>query len=135
MADDSELDYIKEFLVRVHTTHTISTIETIRNVNLISDTQSILVYPGESISSSGNILKRQYTLKYRDASEGALNASIYALIEGIRKLNAREAITSYTRDTSLVGMQFVSTGLDYFQANAGSWYANNVKIIVKWIVV
>ena len=134
MVDDSELDYIKDFLVRVHTAHTIATIETTLNIHTINDTQAILLYGGESISSSGNILKRQYKLQYKDASEGALNASIYALIEGIRKLNAREAITSYTRDTSLVGMQFVSTGLDYHQMNSGNWYSN-VKIIVKWIVI
>lgn len=134
IADDSELDYIADFLRKVHTTYTVATIETTRNIHTIDDTQAILLYAGESISSSGNILKRQYKLQYKDASEGVLNASFYALIEGIRKLNAREAITSYTRNTSLVGMQFVSSGLDYHQMTAGNWYAN-IKIIVKWIVV
>lgn len=134
MADDSELDYIADFLRKVHTTHTVNTAETTLNINTIIDTQSILVYPGESLSSSGIILKRQYNLQYKDATEGALNASVYALIEGIRKLNAREAITSYTRDTSLVGMQFVSSGLDFHQMKIGNWYAN-IKIIVTWIVI
>lgn len=131
---DSELDYIYDFLIRVNTAHTIATFETTKNIHVINDPQAILVYPGESLSSSGNIIKRQYKLQYKDASEGALNASIYALIEGIRKLNAREAIDSYTRDTSLVGMQFVSSGLDYHQMNSGNWYGN-ITIIVKWIVV
>ena len=35
MADDSELDYIKDFLVRVHTTHTIATIEKTLNISMI----------------------------------------------------------------------------------------------------
>ncbi len=132
MADDSELDHIANFLVRVHTTHTVKTIESTRNINLIADTQSILLYAGQALSSSGIILNKQYKISYKDASEGALNSSIYALIAGIRKLNAREAIASYERATSLVGIDFLSTGRDYYEKPAGNWYAN-VQIIVKWL--
>ena len=52
MADDSELDYIAAFLRLVNTTHTVATIETIRNIVNIPDTQSILIYNGETMSSS-----------------------------------------------------------------------------------
>ena len=132
MADDSELDYIADFLRKVHTTHTIATIETTRNINFIEDAQSILLFSGESISADRIMIKRQYPLKYKDASEGALNSSIYALCEGINKLNARETIVSYTRNTSLVGMKFISSGLDYYNIKSGIWYAN-VKISVTWL--
>ena len=134
MADDSELDYIADFLVKVHTTHTVKTIETTRNINLISDTQSILLYAGHAMGTSGLILSKQYHLQYKDATEGALNSSIYALIEGMRKLNAREAITSYTRNTSLVGMKFLNSSKDFFQMAGGNWYAN-AYIIVKWLTI
>ena len=132
MPDDSELDWIKTFLEKVHTTYTVATIETTKNINNILDTQSILVYPGESLSADRIMIKRQYALQYKDASEGALNSSIYALCEGIDKLNAREAIAAYTRPAALVGMSFVSSGLDFHKIGAGKWYAN-VKIIVKWL--
>ncbi len=134
MADDSELDYIADFLTKVHTTHTVSTIEFKRNINLINDTQSILLYAGNALYTDGVILNKQYHIQYKDATEGALNSSIYALIEGIRKLNAREAITSYTRDTSLVGMRFMSSTKDYYEKAGDHWYAN-VYIIVKWITI
>jgi len=132
MADDSELDYIKTFLEKVHTTHTIATIETTKNIHMINDTQAILVYAGESLSADRIMIKKQYSLQFKDASEGALNSSIYALCEGIDKLNARETIAAYTKPNSLVGMSFLSSGKDYHQMVAGQWFAN-VKIIVKWL--
>ena len=132
MVDDSELDYIADFLRKVHTAHTVHTIETTRNIALIPDSQSILVYTGEVLGSSGIIVQKRYPLKYKDATEGALNSSIYALVEGIRKLNSREAITSYTRNTSLVGMKFISSGLDFYNINSGKWYAN-IKILAEWL--
>ena len=110
----------------------IATIETTTNIHLIEDTQSILVYAGESLSADRIMIKRQYALQYKDATEGALNSSIYALCEGIDKLNARETITAYTKPNSLVGMSFLSGGKDYHQMTAGQWFAN-VKIIVKWL--
>lgn len=133
MADDSELDYIADFLRKVHTAHTVNTIETTMNINLIEDTQSILLYAGMALGASQISIKKQYHIQYKDTSEGTLNSSIYALIEGIRKLNAREAIASYTRNTSLIGMSFVSSGLDFHNIKAGLWYSN-VKIIVEWLI-
>ena len=132
MVDDSELDHIKTFIEAVNTTHTVITIETSRNINLVGDLQSVLIYPGESLSADRIMIKRQYALQYKDASEGALNSSIYALCEGIDKLNARETITAYTKPNSLVGMSFVSSGLDYYKSQGNTWFAN-VKIIVKWL--
>jgi len=114
--------------------HTVKTIETTRNVNFHDDSQAILVYAGHALGSSGIILNKQYHLQYRDATEGALNSSIYALIEGMRKLNARETITGYTRNTSLVGMRFLNSSKDFFQPAGGNWYAN-IYIIVKWLTI
>lgn len=133
MGDDSELDYIKDFLEEVHDGHTVATIETTRNIHTIADTQAILLYAGESLGASGIEIERQYHLQYKDASEGALNAAMYALIEGIRKLNARETISvTYTRESSLIGLKFISGGLDYHQMTAGNWYAN-ILITAKWL--
>jgi hypothetical protein len=134
MADDSELDYIATFIGKVNTAHTVATIETIRNINSINDNQSVLIYAGETLSNDGIIINRQYKMQYKDASEGALNSAIYALIEGIRKLNTRETITDYTKPNSLVGGAFVSGGKDYFNIGAGNWYTN-VIIIMRWLTV
>jgi hypothetical protein len=134
MADDSELDYIDTFLTAIHTGYTVETIETTRNINMIADTQAVLVYTGEALNNNGIIINKQYKLQYKDTSEGNLNSAIYGLIEGIRKLNARETIAGYTKDTSIVGMEFVGTGLDYYHVGANTWYAN-VKIIVRWLTV
>ncbi len=111
--------------------HTVATIQTTRNINLIADTKSILVYAGHVLGFDGLHLSKQYHLQYRDEDEGKLNATIYALIEGIKKLNKREAITSYTRNTSLVGIDFLLSSKDYFEKAGNHWYAN-VYIIVKW---
>ena len=85
MPDDSELDYIADFLRKIHTAHTIETIETTRSINDIIDDKSILLYAGESIGSKFITVSRRYHLQYKDTVEGTLNASLYALIEGIRK--------------------------------------------------
>jgi hypothetical protein len=132
MADDSELDYIITFIGKVNTAHTPKSIETTKNINLIDDTQSVLIYAGETLSSTSYSIMRQYHLQYKDATEGALNASIYALIEGIRKLNTRETITAYTKPTSLIGMQFISSGKDYKNHLSGNWYAN-IIITAEWL--
>lgn len=132
MADDSELDYIATFLGKVHTTHTIKTIETTRNINLIADTQSILVYAGETIKSDIITIKRYYHLQYKDTTEAALNASLYGLNEGIRKANARITITDWTRPSSLIGLKIISGSADYFQIKGGNWYGN-VIIEAEWL--
>lgn len=134
MADDSELDYIMTFIGKVNTTHTIASIETTKNINSINNTQSVLIYGGETLSVSGSIMKRQYHIQYKDATEGALNSSLYTLVEGIEKLNARETITDYTKPNSLVGMQFISTGLDYHSFTNGNWYAN-ILITADWLTI
>ena len=128
----SELASIKTFLEKVHTAHTVATIETTKNIHMINDTQAILVYAGQSLSADRIMIKRQYALQYKDATEAALNASIYALCEGIDKLNARETITAYTKPAALVGMSFLSSGKDYHQMTAGNWYTN-IQIISKWL--
>ena len=134
MADDSELDYIADFLRKVHTAHTVNTIEVTRNINLITDTQSILVYAGETMGSTMITIKRRYHLQYKDASEGVLNSSFYALIVGVKKVNARETITSYTRPTTLIGMKVISGGNDFFQMKSGNWYGN-IIIEAEWLTV
>jgi len=132
MADDSELDYIDTFLTALHTGYTVQTIETTRNINLIADTQSVLVFAGETMGSTILTVIRRYPLQYRDTTEGNLNAAFYALNEGIRKLNARDTIAGYTKPTSLVGMKLVSGGKDYYQIKSGSWYGN-ISIEAEWL--
>lgn len=134
MVDDSELDYLATFIGKVNTTHTVKTIETVRNINTIEDTQSVLIYSGETIGAGSYSVKRQYKLQYKDVTEAALNSSIYAIVEGIRKLNAREAIAAYTKPNSLIGIKFISSANDYFHIGAGNWYGNNVKIEAEWLI-
>jgi len=131
MAPDSELDYIKAFLEKIHTTHTVATIETTRNINIIEDAQSILVYTGEILDVNYNIIEKQYKISYKDATEGALNSTLYALINGINKLNKRETITDYTKPNSLLGMKLLSTTKDWYNIGS-SWYAN-ATIVAWWI--
>ena len=134
MPDDSELDYIADFLRKVLTTYTVETIETTTNINTIADEQACLVYSGRALGASAVIIKKQYKIQFRNETEALLNATIYALIEGIRKLNSREVITSYTRDTSLIEMLFLSSGLDFHNLKSRKWYAN-VDIIVTWLTI
>ena len=134
MADDSELDYIADFLRKVLTTYTVETLETTTNINYINDEQACLVFSGRALGASGVIAKKQYQIQFRNETEALLNATIYALIEGIRKLNARETITSYKRDTSLIEIMFLSSGLDFHNLKAKKWYAN-VYIIVTWLTI
>lgn len=132
MADDSELDYIATFIGKVNTAHTVKTIETVRNINLINDTQSVLIFAGETVGNKKISIKRRYHIQYKDATEGALNSSFYALNEGIRKANARETITDWTRPTNLIGFTFISGGGDYYQIKGGNWYGN-VTLEAEWL--
>ena len=131
----SELDYIDDFLSKVHTTYTVETIQTTRNIANIGDTQAILVYSGEIVSTTMISVIKQHKIQYWDATEEALNTAIYALIEGVRKLNAREAITSYTKPNALIGIQIISSGKDYYNIKSGVWSANSIKIEVEWLTI
>lgn len=134
MVLNSELDYLQDFIGKINTTHTVNTIETIRNINLIADTQGVLIFTGEIVGTGSYSLRKRYPIQYKDATEGALNTAMYNLTEGIRKLNAREVITSYTRPNSLIGINFISSGTEYFNIKAGVWYGNNITIEAEWLI-
>lgn len=115
--------------------HTVATIETTRNINLIEDSQSILIYTGESLGGTPYSIKREYTMQYKDISESALNTAFYALLEGIRKLNNRETIKGYTKPNSLIGLKFISSNNDYYNIGAGNWYGNSIRIQAEWLII
>lgn len=102
MADDSNLDYVRTFIAACHTTATVKQFSEAKNINLINDTERILIYPPELISVDFNHYTERYMVKLSEVNEAGLLGMRNDIITNIEKLNKRETIAGYTRETTLL---------------------------------
>ncbi|MCP4550880.1 MAG: hypothetical protein GY834_02315 [Bacteroidetes bacterium] len=108
MADDSELDYIRTFLLRIHTVTTPKHITEARAIKLINDTSKMIVGAPEIMGTYLDIITKRYKVDVYEASEPLLMTAINNIVDGINKLNIREDITSFTRPGILLNGRFIS---------------------------
>lgn len=132
MPDDSELDYIRTFLGKVHTVATVKQISEVKNISLINDTQRILVYPGEIIKTDYNYFVKRYLVKISETSEANLTTALNNIIDGINKLNKREAITEYTKPGVLVGAELVNSNKPFENSQTKRWDLD-INIDFEWV--
>ena len=120
---DSLLDYIAAFTTRIHTVATSSTYDITPYIDDIVDAteQKILVYPGEYLGSFGDYYTTRHLVKISETSAVNLKTALNNIQIGIGKLNRREAITSYTRETTLIYCKFAYTNKP-FKITSGKWY-------------
>lgn len=121
MVDDSELDYIRTFLGKIHTAATVKQIQEAGNLTYINDTQRMLVLPGELIAVFFNWYIKRYKVQISETSEANLTTAINNIIIGIEKLNRRETITAYTRPSTLIHCKLVNSNKAFFNATSQRW--------------
>ena len=106
MVDDSELDYIRTFLGKVHTAATAKQKEETGKIALIVDTQRIYVLPGELIApTSSYTYTKRYKVQISETSEANLTTAINNFMIGIFKFNTRQAIAAYTRPSTMLHIE------------------------------
>jgi hypothetical protein len=104
MVDDSELDYIRTFIGKVHTAATVMHYpEEMGRVEDISDDsgQKILVHPPELMGVDGGFITKRYEVEIIEPNEAGLTTALNNIQIGIDKLNRRQTITSYTKPSTL----------------------------------
>jgi len=132
MADDSELDYIRTFLGKVHTVATVKHVGEIGRLREIADTQRILVNQGELMSiDSFHLISKRYKLEIEETSEANLTIALNNILEGIKKFNYRETITDYTRETSMNNLILWNQS-SLISKKLGTQWKINIDLIVQW---
>lgn len=121
MADDSELDYIRTFLGKVHTTATVKHWDEARQLSQINDTSKILVKMGTIMHSTQYVTVKRFKLLLSETTEAALSTAHNNIAIGCDKLNRRIAITEYTRPTSFLHAEIATSNLARIKGNAKNW--------------
>lgn len=131
MVDDSELDYIRTFLGKVHTAATAKQKEETGRLGLIADTQRLLIFPGELITSDSYTYKKRYKVQVSETSEANLTTALNNIIDGIYKFNTQQTITSYTRPTTMLHIKLRDSTLNKFNKKSTRWNCE-INLDILW---
>jgi len=123
MVDDSNLDYIVTFLGKCHTTATVKSFTAVRNVNAsaYNDTERMLVYPPELISVDNNHYVERYMVKLSEVDEAGILGMRNDIIDNIIKLNTRQTIAAYTRETTLLYAEIMHSNKAFEHGTTKRW--------------
>ncbi|KKM74537.1 hypothetical protein LCGC14_1399260, partial [marine sediment metagenome] len=112
MVDDSELDYLRTFLLKVHTTAGVEHVNEVGVSSKIVDAggTKIWVGHGELIATDSRVrqYEKKYLVKLQDITEALLTTMLNNILIGIWKLQTWQTIAAYTRETSLISLKIVS---------------------------
>ena len=133
MADDSELDYVRTFLNKVHTVMTFKSFSEARVITAINDTQRGLVYPPELMSATDNYTIKRFDVLLSETTEANLTTAISNILLGIKKLNRREAITTYTRPAALCNIKLMK-GTKAFEQGTTKRWNQTITLDIMWSV-
>jgi len=122
---------IGTFLGKCHTTATVVTWTTRKNVNLIDDTERMLVYPPELIGQDNLFYTERYMIKLSETGEAALTAMLNDIITNIEKLNKRQAIAAYTRPSTLCNIELKHSNRVFELKRTKRW-ERDIFIDVEW---
>ncbi len=133
MADDSELDYIRTFMGKVHTTATAKSRSEVMNLSQINDTTRILVFPPEIVGSFLNVFIKRYKVQLSDVTEALLTTMLDNILDGINKCNKRTAISEFTKPNTWINIRFISANKAYEHHKKGSsvWF-QDIIIEIDW---
>jgi len=131
LVDDSELDYIRTFLLKVHTAATTKQKEEQPRLSKIADTERMLVNEGEVLKTSDYSVTKRYKVDIEADSEANLSAAINNIVIGIRKLEAWQTITAYTRPASLYHIIFRNANKAQLFGKRGTW-TQTIELEVEW---
>jgi len=82
----------------------------------------------------GTTLAGASVIKTNDLKSSPLHAYGGIGNAGIKDLNERTAIASYTKPASLIGLEILLGNKDFFSASSQQWYTT-ITIIAEWLYV
>ncbi len=131
MADDSELDHIRTFLMKVHTTATAKSSSEVGRLSMINDTSRILVFPPEIVGRYNNVFIKRYLVKLSEASEALLTAALDNILDGIQKANKRTAISEFTKPSTWINIEFISANKAFENRKTKRFY-QDIILEIDW---
>ena len=133
MADDSELDYLRTFLGKVHTAATVKHLEEAGRLLEINDTQKMLVFPPEIIAVNETMITKRYLVKISESSEANLTTALNNIQIGIRKANTWQTITAWTRPSTWCNV-FIANSTKAFFNTKTKRYDVDLYIDIIWSI-
>lgn len=131
MVDDSELDYLRTFMMEAHAAATAKSFSEVKNISLINDDDRVLVYPGGLISSQFNHFIKRYRVKLSQTSEITLTTILNDIVDGIEKLNKRIAVGSFTKPNTMCNMKLAYGNKPFENPQTKRW-DQDIFIDVEW---
>jgi len=122
MADDSELDYLRTFLGKIHTSATVKHFSEVRKIASINDTSKMLVYPPEVVGITDFYTEKTFKVSIVESTEANLMTALNNVILGCWKLNTRQTITDYTRPSSFIHCEVMSSNQAFENGNTKYWF-------------
>lgn len=123
MADDSDLDYLRTFLGKVHTTATVKHYGEVGNIDdeqgYAAATSRILIFPPETLSCILNEFTKIFKVKLAETNEANINTALRNIATGCYKLNRGITITEYTRPANFMRCRIASTNNLYMNKSSG----------------
>jgi len=129
MTDDSNLDWIRTFIGKVHIAATVKHEGEVKDITKIDDPQRILIHNGISVAQFLNSYENRHEIEIEDTSETGLTSGLNNIINGINKLNDRKEISGYTKPPTLNRIEFVPRGE---VENTTKCWRKVIEIDVKW---
>jgi len=119
------------FLKQCHSSATVSTFTTYKNINLINDTEKMLVYLPERIGVDINHYIDRYMVKLSETGEATLTAMLNDILDNITKLNLRQAVGTFTRPTTMLNIEFKHSNKAFELKRTKRW-EQDIYIDVEW---
>lgn len=133
MVDDSELDYIKTFLGKVHTTMTFKHYSEERDMKRIASATRGQIRLPEIMNANELYTVKKYLIKLETATEALMSTAINNIMIGCGKINNGTTITAYTKETSLSKVFFVSAN-KAFEDSTGKKWNQDIYLEFVWRV-
>lgn len=119
------------FLKQCHTTATVNNFTQVKKIDLINDTERMLVYLPELISVDFNHYTERYMIKLSETTEITLTAMLSDIIDNIDNLNKRIAVGTFTRPTTMLNIELKHSNKAFENGITKRW-DRDIFIDVEW---
>ena len=127
----NELYRLNDLIGKLSTGSTVSDYELKKEISRVAGTNRILINSGELLfSTAGRTIKR-YIIELSMRYENDITDAINDITNGIYKFNTRQAITSYTRPTNMLFIEFRDGTKCEHNSQSNRWDCK-IKIDVTW---
>ena len=120
------------FLKECHSTATVNNYTQVKKIELINDTEKMLVYLPERVGVDLNHYTDRYMVKLSETGEITLTAMLSDILTNILKLNLRQAVGSFTRPTTMLNIEFHHSNKAFEHKGTIKRWDIDIYIDVEW---